>query len=64
MTSSDIAIEVIGVAQFEETNNEGQCGRLAQREKKWKAELSYATLGTTIKLNLILKNEIKLDWIK
>ena len=30
VTSRDVAIEVIGVAQLEETNNEGQWGRLAR----------------------------------
>ena len=30
MTSLGVAIEVIGVAQLEETNNEGQRGRLAR----------------------------------
>ena len=55
VTSRDIAIEVIGVAQLKETNNGGHWGGPARREKKWKAELSYATLSTTIKLDWIEK---------
>ena len=47
MASRNFAIEVIGVAQIEETNNGGHWGGPAEREKKWKAELSYATLSTT-----------------
>ena len=49
MTSSDISIEVIGVAQLEETNDEGQWGRLAQREKK-NERLSWAMPHSDLKL--------------